>query len=231
MVEIKVVTYNIRHCEGMDGKVDLRRIAAVLEALDADIIALQEVDMGRLRTRLAKQAYVLARLLGMGCVYGEALRYRIGSFGNAVLSRFPIKSYMNHRLPAPKPQRSMQEVHLDINGQTVRIFNTHLELNRELRLTQIREFIVPLIQSSNTPAIFAGDLNETSDDPGVKYLTQCFTDSFVVNSGLLTNTFTSRNPAERIDFIFLNNGFQALDYRIQSADASDHLPVFSRIQG
>jgi len=230
-VEIKVVTYNIRHCEGMDGKVDLRRIAAVLESLDADIIALQEVDMGNPRTLLVKQAYVLARHLGMGCVYGEALRYRIGSFGNAVLSRFPIKSYINHRLPAPKPQRSMQEVHLDVNGQMLRVFNTHLELNRDLRLTQIRDFIVPLIQSSCTPAIFAGDFNETPDDLGVKYLAHCFTDSFIVNSGLLNNTFTSRNPAERIDFIFLNDGFQALDYRIQYTDASDHLPVSSKIRG
>lgn len=230
-MEIKVVTYNIRHCEGMDGKVDLRRIAAVLESLDADIIALQEVDMGNPRTLLVKQAYVLARHLGMGCVYGEALRYRIGSFGNAVLSRFPIKSYINHRLPAPKPQRSMQEVHLDVNGQMLRVFNTHLELNRDLRLTQIRDFIVPLIQSSCTPAIFAGDFNETPDDLGVKYLAHCFTDSFIVNSGLLNNTFTSRNPAERIDFIFLNDGFQALDYRIQYTDASDHLPVSSKIRG
>lgn len=230
-MEIKVVTYNIRTCKGMDGKVDLPRVAMVLKSLDADIIALQEVDMGNPRTWLVKQANVLARLLDMGCVYGEASRYRIGSFGNAVLSRFPIKGYINHQLPAPNPQRSMQEVHLDVNGQMIRVFNTHLELNRDLRLTQIRDFIVPLIQSSSAPAIFAGDFNETPDDPGVKFLTDCFTDSFVVNSGLLDNTFTSYNPAERIDFIFLNDGFQALDYRIQFADASDHLPVFSKILG
>ncbi len=228
-MEIKVVTYNIRACKGMDGKVDLPRVAGVLKSLDADIIALQEVDMGNPRTLLVKQADMLARLLKMGCVYGEASRYRVGSFGNAVLTRFPVKSYMNHQLPAPQPRRSMQEVHLDVNGHMIRVFNTHLELNRHLRLIQIRDFIVPLIQSSSAPAIFAGDFNETPDDPGVKYLSNCFTDSFVVNSGLLDHTFTSNNPAERIDFIFLNDGLQALDYRIEYADASDHLPVFSRI--
>jgi endonuclease/exonuclease/phosphatase family metal-dependent hydrolase len=106
-----------------------------------------------------------------------------------------------------------------------------MELNRDLRLKQIREFIVPLVQSSDTPAILAGDFNETFDDAGVKYLAHCFTDSFIVNSGLLTNTFITSNPTERMDFIFLNDGFQALDYRIQYADASDHLPVFAKILG
>lgn len=228
-MEIKAVTYNIRNCLGMDGKVDLPRIALVLKSMNADVIALQEVDMGRPRTLLVKQANALARLLDMGCVYGEAIQYNPGSFGNAILSRFPINSFINHRLPAPQPQRVMMEVHLDINGQIIRFFNTHLELNRSLRLEQIKDFIVPLIESSDTPAILAGDFNETPEDLGVKYLTHYLTDSFIANSGLLIHTFISNQPTERMDYIFLNEGLQALDYRIQYAEASDHLPVFSKI--
>jgi endonuclease/exonuclease/phosphatase family metal-dependent hydrolase len=230
-VEIKVVTYNIRSCEGMDGQVDLPRVALVLKSFDADIIALQEVEMGRPRTLLVKQANALARILDMGCVYGEAEKCKPGSFGNAILSKYPIKGYINHQLPAHNPQRALLEVYLDVDGQLIRFFNTHMELNRDLRLKQIREFIVPLIQSSDTPAVLAGDFNETIDDLGIKYLMHYFTDTFVANTGLLTNTFISSKPTERMDFIFLNDGFVPLDYRIQYADASDHLPVYAKILG
>lgn len=64
-MELRAVTYNIRNCEGMDGKVDLPRVSLVLKSLNADIISLQEVDMRRPRTFLVRQANALANSLHM----------------------------------------------------------------------------------------------------------------------------------------------------------------------
>lgn len=227
---IKVVSYNIKNGEGMDGKIDLSRDAEILAGLDADIVCLQEVDMYRPRSYFSNQAGRLARVLKMNYVYGAASVYRIGSFGNAVLSRYPARKSVNHRLPAPHSQRTMQEVHYIIEGRLLRLFNTHMELNRRLRLLQIQDYIVPLIMSENSAAVLCGDLNETPAGEGITYLSQYLSDSFAVNSGILTATFRADDPRERIDYIMLNQAGTATDYKIVASLASDHLPVMAWIE-
>jgi len=230
MTIIKVVTYNIRNGQGMDGKIDLSRVAEVLKAWDADFISLQEVDMYRPRSLFRNQAGSLAKTLNMEYVFGAAISYQIGAFGNAILSRYPILKTTNHQLPASKPERAMLEVHFDVQGKLLRIFNTHMELNRNLRLQQIKSFIVPLIMSSNSAAVLSGDLNEDPNELGVKYLTNYLHDSFEANIGSLTATFKADHPLERMDYILLNQACAAADYQIIPSLASDHLPVLVRIE-
>ncbi len=226
---IRMASYNIKTSQGMDGKMDIFRTAQVLETMKADCISLQEVDNHRPRSFFENQAGVIARILKMDYVFGAAINYKVGSFGNAILSKYPIIKSINHQLPASKPERSMLEVHLHINGQLLRVFNTHMELDRNLRLEQIRDFIVPLVMSSNSPAILSGDLNEGPDGLGITYLMNYFQDSFSVNSGTLTATFTADQPRERMDYILLNQTCAAVDYQIISSQASDHLPVMACI--
>ncbi len=226
---IKVASYNIKYGQGMDGKLDLCKIAEVLANLDADFICLQEVDRYRPRSHFDNQARNLAKMLNMDYEFGAAINYRIGSFGNAILYRYPVLKVINHQLPAVKPERAMLEMHFDVQGNLLRIFNTHMELNRKLRLKQIHNFIVPMIDSNISSAILCGDLNEKPDDPGVKYLLDYLQDSFVVNSGSETATFRADNPLERMDYILLNQYCKAVDYKIIASLASDHLPVFAQI--
>src|SRR5688572_31668602 len=87
----RVMTYNIHHGEGMDGKVDLERIAALIQNEQADIVALQEVDKGVERTARRDLGAELARLTGMQCVFSNNYHFQGGEYGNAVLTRFPIK--------------------------------------------------------------------------------------------------------------------------------------------
>ncbi len=227
---VKVASYNIKNGQGMDGKTDLARIYEVLADMDADCISLQEVDMFRPRSYFRNQAGSLARMLKMDYAFGPALTYRIGSFGNAILSRYPILKTKNHRLPASKPRRAMLEVQIDIKGELLSLFNTHLELDRRLRLKQIQNYILPLILSAPSAAILSGDLNETPDDLGVKYLNNYLQDSFEANTGSLTATFRADNPLERMDYILLNPSCAAIDYRILASLASDHLPVLTWIE-
>lgn len=232
MPNIKIASYNIKNGQGMDGRLNLPRTAEVLAALDADFICLQEVDKYRRRSFFRNQAASLAQILKMECVFGPAIKYPIGAYGNAVLSRYPVIKSVNHQLPVPagKSKRAMLEVHADIEGNLLRIFNTHMELDRKLRLQQIRNFIVPLIMSGHSAAILSGDLNENPEDAGVKYLYGYFQDSFAVNTGSIMATFRADHPRERMDYILLNQICTALDYRIIPSLASDHLPVLARVE-
>lgn len=232
MPVIKVASYNIKNGQGMDGRVDLSRIADVLLALDADIICLQEVDKYRRRSYFCNQAAKLARMLKMEYVFGPAIRYQIGAYGNALLSRYPVIKSVNHQLPVPvgRSKRAMLEIHCAVEGNLLRVFNTHMELDRKLRLQQIENFIVPLILSADSAAILSGDLNETPDDAGVKFLYNYFYDSFAVNSGYVTATFRADQPVERMDYILLNPACRAVDYKIIPSLASDHLPVIAWVE-
>ena len=97
--ELSVMTYNIHHGEGTDGKVDIERIAAVIKQADPDLVALQEVDQKVKRSGQIDQPAELARLTGLHVVFGGNLPLEGGEYGNAVLSRFPIKRHENHSLP------------------------------------------------------------------------------------------------------------------------------------
>ncbi len=97
---LRVVSYNIHHGVGVDGRVDLERIARVILSVDADLVALQEVDCNTKRTNLVDQPARLASLTKMQVVFGDNIPYQGGRYGNAVLSRLPIVRHENHALPS-----------------------------------------------------------------------------------------------------------------------------------
>jgi len=117
-VTVRVLTYNIHHGEGMDGQIDLERIAAVIRETEADLVALQEVDRGVERTSRADQPGHLGELAGMHAVFEKNIAYQGGEYGNAVLSRFPVEHHQNHHLPRllPNEQRGLLEVHVRAGG-------------------------------------------------------------------------------------------------------------------
>ncbi|AHM57913.1 endonuclease/exonuclease/phosphatase (plasmid) [Peptoclostridium acidaminophilum DSM 3953] len=231
MPTLRIATYNIKCGHGMDGKLDLKRTARALEALGADVICLQEVDMNRARTLYANQALKFAGLLGMEYSFGAAIKYSGGgAYGNAILSRHPIVQQKNHRLPGQGSKRAIQEVQVEVEGSRIAIFNTHMELDQEQRLQQIEGFIVPLVSSYTGPAVLCGDFNEKPQSPGIRCLSRHFKDSLHSNSGKLTLTFPADIPKSRIDYIFLNSKCRALDYKIVNSIASDHLPVLALVE-
>src|SRR6185295_11676569 len=91
----RVMTYNIHHGEGADGRVDLLRVAEVVKQEKADIVALQEVDKGVERTKRRDLPAELAALTGMTCVFSNNFHYQGGEYGNAVLTRFPVLRWDN----------------------------------------------------------------------------------------------------------------------------------------
>jgi len=96
---LTVMTWNIHHGEGMDGRLDLERIAEVIRSAGADLVALQEVDLETRRTNGVDQVKELARLLDMRHLFGRAIDRDGGEYGVAILSRFEIMDFKNEALP------------------------------------------------------------------------------------------------------------------------------------
>src|SRR5262245_21095143 len=91
----RVMTYNIHHGEGLDGRVDLLRIAELIKREGAEMVALQEVDKGVERTARRDLPDELAALTGMTCTFSSNYHHQGGQYGNCVLTRFPIKRWTN----------------------------------------------------------------------------------------------------------------------------------------
>ncbi len=229
MSGLRIATFNIRHALGMDDRIDLGRIANVLRQINADIILLQEVEYCRPRSKCKRQAYELARKLDMEYAYGPVTTYRAGSYGNAILSRYPILKSINYILPDSPAKRGCLQADLTVKNMPLTVFNTHLGLNKKLRRQHIEEMILPRLLSISTPLILGGDFNARPESPEIILLSSYLADTFSKNSGLLSKTFPSINPVARIDYLFINQGLSTKDFFIMDSHASDHLPVIAEV--
>ena len=139
---LRVLTYNIHHGEGTDKVFDYRRLAKVIEDLSPDIVALQEVDNRTERASGVDQAVLLGKLCRMRHVFGQAMPYQGGRYGEAILSRFPIEKAAIHPLPYQVGQepRAALEVLIEPAGlPPIAFVGTHLcHQNNETRIQQTR---------------------------------------------------------------------------------------------
>lgn len=249
---ISVMSYNIAHGCGMDGKVDLSRIAGVIRSSSADIVALQEVDSHYSgRSGFEDQAKVLAGMLGMYYSYGPNLiepplfpGQPARKYGNAVLSRFPIKYAVNHayreveKPPEDAEPRGVLETIIDLGGMYLSLFNTHLALHEDGLRSNISE-LLELAGNSMFPAVITGDFNAVPEHPEIQQIRSLFRDSFDGIEPEDSLTFPSRytdpsgagmsEPAARIDYIFSRGIEDIGEVRVISTDASDHMPIIAKL--
>jgi len=227
-LRVRVLTYNIHHGEGTDEVFDLERVARVIRDAAPDLVALQEVDEGTARAGGVFQARELGRLTGMTSIFGEAMPYDGGSYGEAVLTRFPIVAHANHVLPASQGHepRAALVVHVRPPG-TDRGFlfiGTHLDHTQDVedRIAQARKLRSLFAPRNALPSILAGDMNAEPDRIAVAVLEQAWTR---VSTG---PTFPSDGPEHTIDHVFLRPAkrWRVIETRvIDEPVVSDHLPL------
>ncbi len=234
---VRVLCYNIHHGAGMDGRIDLERIAKVIQDAEADLVSLQEVDRGVRRTEGVDQPAVLAELTGMQAVFEKNIPYQGGEYGNAVLSRFPVIQHENHYLPQsfPDEQRGLLEVHVglrdDDEDSRLIFFATHFDYRpddgeRMASVAMLREVVAA---REGQPVIVAGDLNALPESRVIADATSFMTVVFAV-AGPEGFTFPADKPVRRIDYILHNNhpGLRCVETRvIPEPLASDHRPVLA----
>jgi len=229
---IRVMTYNIRHAEGLDGKVDLDRIAAVIRAARADIVCLQEVDRDLPRTQHQDFPRLLAEKLGMTAVFEPNYHFDGGDYGNATLTNLPVVSHENLKLPTPPDvePRGCLRTTIRAGELTLDVLNAHLGLDEKEREEQTSAILKAV---RDVPTILASDMNETAAGPGVGAILARLRDAAEGNAAEKGNTIPAKNPERRIDFIFVSKDIAVSSCDVLStpvtATASDHLPCIADI--
>lgn len=225
---LRVVAYNIKHGRGMDGQVDLERVAAVLRGLDADVITLQEVDRRTERTGDVDQVAVLGELLGMRGYHGAHRRYQGGEYGNAILTRLPALDVRTR--PIPPAAGSALAVHELVvpagRHGALSIVSVHLAGAPEERRAQA-DSLTSLFADAGHPVVLAGDFNARPGDLVLRALEERWQ---VVPKDGDPNTFPSDAPDREIDFVMFTpqGAFEVVEHRvIDERLASDHRPILA----
>ncbi len=223
---LRLLTYNIRHGAGMDGKVDLARTAAVIAGARPDLVALQEVDRICQRSGGVDIAAELGRLLSMEHAFGKFMDFQGGEYGLAVLSRLPIREVVRHPLPTGAEPRCALEVQVRVDAlaSTLSFVSVHNDwTNEEIRIRQVGALIKAL-EPRGHPVILAGDFNGEPADGSLKLLTGAGWN--VLDKGG-RKTFPAPAPEVEIDFFVLRGlpGARFEQRVIDEREASDHRPL------
>lgn len=221
---LKVATYNIRGCRDDQGLADVKAIAEEIKQLGADIIALQEVDNGLPRSHFADQAKEIAEHLQMNYVYSPALNFLVGTYGNALISRYPITSVNAVDLPFLLEPRGLIEATIDINGYALQVFTTHLGLKKSERIEQFDFLYDYLRQNAASTAVLLGDFNTLENDPLLLPIRAQFDDP-VFNREMKLVTVNGSSTYGMIDHIFLTPNLTFVDVYSPTTGRSDHYPV------
>ena len=233
-IRLRILCYNTHHAEGVDGKLDVPRIARVILSVKPDLVALQEMDQNTKRTQKVDQVVELARLTKMKSVFGANINFQGGRYGNAILSRFPITRHKNHYLPNVDmgEQRGVLESVINVSKERDILFlATHFDHRRpDTERRASAKFINEMVgQQKNTPAILAGDLNDVPGSPTLKEIGKLW---FRTNPEIAP-TVPVTKPVRQIDYILVRpkDRWRVVETQVlDEAVASDHRAIFAVIE-
>ena len=231
---LRVLSYNVHHAEGTDGKLDLDRIASVITAQKPDLVAVQEVDRNTKRSGGVDQAAELGKRTGLHAAFAKAIDFQGGEYGQAVLSRFPIRSTKTHTLPGKPGQetRIVVEATIDLpDGRPLTFLATHFQHDDDATRREQAAKVNELFAASDRPAVVAGDLNATPDSEPMKRLAKSWTYATPPDKGLLT--IPAGEPRKQIDYVLVRPAarFRVVEAKvIPEKVASDHRPVLAVVE-
>ena len=233
---LRVLTYNIHHSEGRDGRYDLNRIANVIKAANPDIVALQELDQGNTRSGVnVFQLDKLAELTDMQGRFGKTINYSGGEYGNGILVAAGLDIVQTTNRPLPSPNggeaRAVLEMKLSFDPDRATaefiFLATHLNASNEASRNAQATFINNLAERVTTPMLLAGDMNARPTTEAYARLAGVWTDSTNLDDpGIARST--------QIDYIFHRS---TGDWEVKqsgrfivnatTAVASDHYPMLT----
>jgi endonuclease/exonuclease/phosphatase family metal-dependent hydrolase len=226
-----VATWNVHGFVGASGRRETERIAETLRRLDADVIALQEVDAG---PQAEDTFETLGPELGFGAIAGPTLERSDGRYGNLLLTRHPVRRADQIDLSQPGAEpRGAIDVSLVVEGATVRVLATHLGLTRRERARQARRLADALDADADAHPVLTlllGDLNEWRRPltrTGLGPLARRFA------RRSRHRTFPARAPLLALDRVLVSPRAARMRTRVASDPAtrvlSDHLLLHARI--
>jgi len=222
----RLLSYNIRHGQGMDNKMDIERIGKLIINVNPEVVGLQEVDSVIGRSGNIDIMKLLSDQTGMYATFGYSILHGGGKYGNGILTREKPVSVRKITLPGADEARSALLVELD----RYIVVNTHLSLKNEER-TESARIITDAVSDYNKAVILMGDLNTTPDSEPVEVLKR----NWQILSNPETKTFPSGEPTVTLDYImgYKGKGETYAKYNATVIDekiASDHRPLFVDIR-
>ncbi len=225
-VHTRVMTYNVRNCNGLDNIYSCERIAQIITNENVEAVALQELDSMTRRYPGEDVLKNLADLTGMYHTFGASIEFMGGKYGVGILTKEKPLSWKRVPLPCRSEPRSLLIVELE----DYYFCSTHLSLHAEDRLTSA-QIITEELSKLDKPAIVAGDFNATPDEESIKQLKQ----SFHFAESPTKYTFPANEPDIEIDYIGLSrtqaNAINEVDsYVVEAPVESDHRPLVSELK-
>jgi endonuclease/exonuclease/phosphatase family metal-dependent hydrolase len=226
---IKVVTFNIQQGFDIEGNLNFSGILTDLRNIDADIIGLQESDTCRISSGNGDIVRFLANKLRMYSYFGP--KTVTGTFGIALLSKYPILNAQTHYMYSSGEQTATIEAQIIIQATTYNVFVTHFGEDEYDKLKQAEKIVE--ITTSKSNSILLGDFNFRPWSEQYNLTTTVLDDAWLViwptgidDQGYNGYTNNWQNPTGQIDFIFVSSDITLTDCRVvRDAHSSDHMPV------
>lgn len=232
--ELRLMSYNIRNCRGLDDSVSYERVARIITDAAPDIVALQEIDS--MTTRFPGQDVLgnLAALTGMHPTYAPSIDFAGGKYGIGMLSREKPLSHRRVPLPCRSEPRSL----LIVEFADCYYCCTHLSLNAEDRVTDVL-IIIDELSKLDKPVFIAGDFNAKPHEESMQLLAQHFS----LFAKQPTGTYPADEPSTEIDYICQytakqpHTAAEVTDHHViepsespDVATASDHRPIIADVR-
>ncbi len=233
-MKLRIATYNIHRCRGLDGRTNPARIAEVIRSIEADVIALQEVvGAGPASTGHAEE---LGALLGMGWVMAPTRHLRGHLFGNAVLSRLPIHHHSQYDLSWKTCEaRNCQRVDIACGEETLHLYNVHLGtavLERRYQASRLSAVLTD--KRVGTPKIVLGDFNEWLRGRATKTLSARLQSVDIRSHLKRRRTYPGVFPVVHLDHIYYDGEVEVMKVELTRTRlalmASDHLPLVADVR-
>ena len=233
--DVRIATYNIHRCRGMDRRTMPARVAEVLREMNADVVALQEVIGAG--PAGAGQAEEIGAALGMGWVMTSVRHLRHNLFGNVILSRFPIVHHSQYDLSWRTCEpRACQRADLDIGAsQPLHIYNVHLGtavLERRYQATRLAAFVHD--RRVTGPKVILGDFNEWMRGLATSTLSSLFESIDIYAHLQRRRTYPGIFPVLHLDHIYYEGRVEVRGMELVRSRtalmASDHLPLLANLR-
>jgi endonuclease/exonuclease/phosphatase family metal-dependent hydrolase len=226
----------------MDRQRSETRIAQVIAEMSVDVVALQELDLGRRRSASADQTKIIAEQLGWYSHFYPAMRQDDEQYGNAILSRYELTFRRAIELPGTPPffcreNRAAIEVNVETDLGKIHIINTHLGLGWRERVVQTQLFTSAEWRAAidaDTPLILLGDFNSLPGSRPYLTLNRRLRDvRELIRATEPIRTFPTRFPVLAVDHIFINRAVEPRSVTVHRSRlariASDHFPLMAEV--
>ena len=239
-IRIRVATYNVHKCRGLDRRTVPERIADVIAELDVDIVAIQEVlDVQEGRPQFDQARRIHSKLRGYEFCFGENRKLHDGGYGNMTLSRFPFRNCQNYDLTwCHREKRGCLRTDIARRDNTIlHVFNVHLGTSFVERRHQGRKLLTDQVlrrRDFRGPRIVVGDFNEWTRGLVSRMMGDAFEEIKPGKFLRYSRTYPGILPILHLDHFYYDKQLILRSFRLHRSRtaliASDHLPIVAEFE-